>query len=61
MLNHAHRGLAAADVLYGGQEIDGETPLGSIDLIRLLENRLQVPQNEEATIWLLAPTTRRQR
>ena len=41
VLNHAHRGLAAADLLHGERETGEEPPVNSADVVRLLANRLQ--------------------
>ena len=41
LLDHAHRGLATADLLHGEQETEDVPPLDSADVVRLLASRLQ--------------------
>ena len=41
LLDHANRGLAAADLLHGEQETGEQPPLDSADVVRLLADRLR--------------------
>jgi hypothetical protein len=56
ILDHAHRGLSAADTLHGGQDTASSAPMGTTDVVKLLAGRLrqldaaELPSAEKARL-----------